>query len=112
LKTTKKRLALNTCLIIKGCYTLKKQLKQTKGKNQMQSQSQVLEVYASEKDKNFLNYLIEGNASEKQIEKAIWDYVFDYKNHSLFFCLGWQGGTIHAIIKEVLKRQKTKDFLK
>lgn len=54
----------------------------------------IFEVYAKQNDKDFLNYLIEGKAGAKQIESAIWQYVFDNKNHSLFYCLNWQGQTI------------------
>lgn len=72
----------------------------------------ILNILENTKDKDFLNYLIEGKANEKQVINALWDYVLNNKEHSLFYVLGWQGGHIHGIIKEVLKRQKTKDVIK
>lgn len=71
-------------------------------------ENSLVKVFESERETDFLNYLIEGNAKPEAVTKAVWDFVFDYPKHNLFLSFGWNGGTVHAIIAEVLERQKNK----
>jgi hypothetical protein len=40
------------------------------------------------------------------VDRKMWDYCFDNPDHQLYKAFGWNGGTIHQWIDEVLRIKK------